>query len=115
MMPAAVREPDLASPGVDRHRAGAEFQLDPALGVELGGAQRDPLLGCRAGEVILGQIGPIVRPRVVGAQHRDPAGTALPRSISAAAFPAAPPPMITIDSGPACAAVRAGRRAGSSF
>jgi len=47
------------------------------LGVELGRAQRDPLLGCRTGEIILGQIGPIVRPRVVGAQHRDPAGVAL--------------------------------------
>src|SRR5271169_389837 len=76
MMPAAVREPDLASLSIDRHRAGAEFQLDPALGEELGRAQRYPFLRGVSCEIVLGQIGPIVRPRVVGAQHRDRAGVA---------------------------------------
>ena len=61
-VPAAVREPDLAGLGIDRRRAGAELQLDPVLAVEFGRTQRYPFLGRGAGEIVLGQIGPVVRP-----------------------------------------------------
>ncbi len=73
----AVREPDLAGLGIDRRCAGAELQLDPVLAIEFGRTQRYPFLGCGAGEIVLGEIGPVVRPRLVRAQHRDRAGVAL--------------------------------------
>src|ERR1700730_15518826 len=76
-LPAAVRELDFSGLGIDRHRAGAELQLDPPLAVEIGRAHRYPFLGRVAGKVVLRQIGSIIRSRVVGAQHRDRAGIAL--------------------------------------
>jgi len=77
LMPSAVGEPDFASIGVNRRHMGAELQLDPVIRVKLGRAQRYPFLGCVAGEIVLRQIGPIVRPVIVRAQHRDRAGIAL--------------------------------------
>ena len=76
-LPGAVCEPDFAGPGIDRDRAGAELQLDPLFPVEIGRAQRYSLLRRVAGQVVLRQIGSIIRSRVVGAQHRDRAGIAL--------------------------------------
>ena len=76
-VPAAVHKLDLASIGMDRNYASAEPQLDVVPVVELGRAQRYPFLGRIAGEIILGQIGPVARRRVIIAQHRDRAGIAL--------------------------------------
>src|SRR5262245_38290374 len=70
-VPAAVSEPDLARLRLDRRRAGAELQLDPVLDIELLGTQRYPFFGCVPGEIVLGQIGPIVGSRIVGAQQHD--------------------------------------------
>ena len=50
---AAVGKLDLAGIGMDRNYASAEPQLDPVLVVELGRAQRYPVLGRVAGEIIL--------------------------------------------------------------
>src|SRR6266481_4525028 len=73
----AVCEPDFADLRIYRDRAGAELQLDPLFPVEIGRAQRYPLLRRVAGQVVLRQIGSIIRSRVIGAQHRDRAGIAL--------------------------------------
>src|SRR5215469_16425688 len=77
MMPGAVRKPYFAPLRIDRCHSRAELQLDPLIGVKLGLTQWDPFFGCRAGEIILGQVRAIVRPGIVGAQHRDRAGVAL--------------------------------------
>ena len=50
-----------------------EAQLDAVLAIETRRAQRHPFLGRVAGEIILGQVRPIDRRRVVAAQHDDAA------------------------------------------
>ena len=77
-LPAAVRDPHFSARGIDCDRADVELQLDLMLAVEVGRAQRDPFLGRAAGQVVLRQIGSIIWSRVIGAQHRDRAGIALP-------------------------------------
>ena len=62
---------------VDRRDAGAEMQLDAVLAVEFRRAQRDPLLGSIAGQIVLRQIWPVVGHGGVGAEHDDAAGIAL--------------------------------------
>jgi hypothetical protein len=72
-----VLELDLVSRRVDCRGARAETQLDAVLPVEFRRAQRDPLFGRVAGEIVLRQIRPVVGRRGIAAQHRDAAGIAL--------------------------------------
>ena len=58
--------------------------------VESGRPERDPLLGCVAGEIVLGEVRAVVRRVHVVVDHRDAPVEPSRRSISAAAFPAAP-------------------------
>ena len=54
-----------------------EPDLDLLFLVEVGRAQRDPILRRLAGEEVLRQVRPVVRGRIVGAEHGDRAAVAL--------------------------------------
>ncbi len=73
----AVLELDLATCRIDRRGARAEMQLDAVLPIEFRRAQRDPLLGRAAGQVVLRQIRPVVGCRAIGTQYRDAPSIAL--------------------------------------
>ena len=88
-------------------------ELDPAVAVELGRMQRNPFLGRAAGQVVLGQVGPVVRGVRVRIHDGDRPAYPSRRSVSAAQLPAAPPPTITTRSG--ARDRRAGRAAAARF
>ena len=68
---AAVFELHFALGGIDAGNTRIQFQVDALIAVELGRAQRDPLLGRTAGQVVLRQVGSIAGQRVVGTEQRD--------------------------------------------
>ena len=68
---APVRELDLPALHVDAGDLRLEPQIDPVLGIEAVGPQRHPILLRVAGEVVLGQVRPVDRRRIVVAQHDD--------------------------------------------
>ena len=70
---AAVGQRDLARARIDGGDVGLEPQVDAVLGVEVVAAQRHPFLGRVAGEIVLGEVGPVDRRGVVVAQHDDAA------------------------------------------
>src|SRR6185312_13175410 len=66
------------APGcIDLGRLGLQHQVDLVLAVEVRAAQRDPVLGPGAGEIVLREVRPVAGRRVVAAQHGDSAGIAL--------------------------------------
>ena len=75
---AAVRQRDGPFDGIDRHDARAQPHVDLLLRVKVGRAQRNPILGGRACEIILRQIGPVIGQGVIGAQNRHAAAEAVP-------------------------------------
>src|SRR5690606_20206373 len=44
---------------VDGGDVGSADQLDAGVGVEVGGPERQPVFGCGAGQVVLGEVGPV--------------------------------------------------------
>ena len=74
----AGRERDFARAGVDGGDGRIQAKVDGIVGIELGVAQRQPVFRRAAGEIILGQIWPIDRRRVVAAQHDEIALVFLP-------------------------------------
>jgi hypothetical protein len=75
---AAVVELDPAARGVDRRHATAEEEANFPLLVEFRGVKGDPIFRRGAGEIVLGEVGPVVRHLVLGADHRERALVALP-------------------------------------
>jgi len=72
-----VGAPHLALLRIDGDDLGLEPQIDLAVAVEILRAQRHPVFRRAAGEIILGQIGPVDRRRRVVADHRDAAAEAV--------------------------------------
>ena len=70
----AVGEHDLARAHIDARHAGLQAQGYALVGVEVVAAQRHPFLGRAAGEVVLRQVRPVHRRRLVVAEHRQAAG-----------------------------------------
>ena len=62
---------DFAPRAVDADDLAVQMQLDAAIGVELVGTERQPILGRAAGKVVFRQIRPVDRRRPLGAQHDD--------------------------------------------
>jgi hypothetical protein len=75
----APRDNDFASLGIDTANRGLAAQIDAVFGIEIVGAQRQPIVRRAAGEVILRQIGPVNRRRIVIAQHHDAAAVLAPQ------------------------------------
>ena len=73
----AAAEHDMAPGDIDRRRGCAEPQLDAVIDVKLRWAQRNPLLRRGAREVILGQVGSIVRCCCIVADDGHATGIAL--------------------------------------
>ena len=73
---AAVGELDCTLPGVDPRHARVQPDIDVVLLIEVRGPQQRPFLGRPAGQIILGQVGPVGGKRRIGAQHRDRPGIA---------------------------------------
>ena len=67
------RERDLARSHVDCRDRRIEPKVDRVVGIEARVAQRHPFLRRAAGEIVLGQVRPVDRRRVVAAQHDDAA------------------------------------------
>ncbi len=74
----AGRERDFTRAGVDGRDGRFQAKVDGVVGIELGVAKRQPLFRRAAGEIVLGQIRPVDRRRVVAAQHDDAALVFLP-------------------------------------
>ena len=66
---AAVGERDLAGARIDACDLCRKAQIDGVLGIEAVGTQRHPILRRGAREVVLGEVWPINRGRIVIAQH----------------------------------------------
>ena len=75
--PFAVAQYNLTGTHVDPGHVRVQAQVDRVLGVEASGTQRYPFLGRGAGKVVLGQVRPVHRRRVVIAEHRDAAFVSL--------------------------------------
>ncbi len=73
----AIAERDGARLRIDRCNVGVEPEIDARVLIIVLAPQRQPILGCTAGEVILGEVRPVDRHRAVIAQHGDGAGKAL--------------------------------------
>ena len=69
----AVREGHRTGARIDLCDTRLEPQVDVALLIEIIRAQRQPILRRAAGQIVLGEVGPIDRRRVVVAQHDDAA------------------------------------------
>jgi hypothetical protein len=72
-----VREYDLSLLDVDHHGVNAKFEIDGMILVEVRRSKGDPVLGGVASKIVLGQVGPVIGYRFVGAEHRDASGVAL--------------------------------------
>ena len=81
---ASVGEPHLARPRLDAGDLRAEPQVDAVLRIERGAAQRHPRLGRGAGEIVLGEVGPVDGRSLVVAEHDD---AALVARVAAASAP----------------------------
>src|SRR5436309_15832984 len=68
---AAINQRDFACAYIDIRYTGLQPQFDVLFDVEVVTAQRDPFLWRISGQVILGQVGPVHRRRIVVAQHDD--------------------------------------------
>ncbi len=71
--PAPAGKQDFMRARVDAGDIRAQSQLDAVLGIEAVRAQRHPILGRLAGEIVLGEIRPVDRGRSIIAQHDDAA------------------------------------------
>ena len=85
----AALQPHLLARDVDRLHARVEPQVDLVVRVELGRPERNPVLLRRTGQIILGQVRPIDRRVIVGAEHRD--GPVEPPRVAACPRRRAPP------------------------
>ncbi len=94
-----VRELHLALRRVERRDLRVVHEIDPMLGVKARRAQRDPLLGRVAGEVVLREVRTIVRRVGLRVEHRDAPAVAEPAEHLGGALPAAPAPTMTMSSG----------------
>ena len=73
-----VGERDFARAGVDGRDGRIQAKVDGIVGIKTLVAQRQPIFLRAAGEIVLRQIGPIDRRRIVAAQHDDAALVFLP-------------------------------------
>ena len=75
--PAAIGKRDLARARIDTGRMRLQPQVDAIVSVKTLRPQRDPVLGRGAGEIILGEIGPVDGSGVVVAEHDNAAAILL--------------------------------------
>jgi len=79
---AAVLERDLLGDGIESGRASAEHHVDPMLFVEFRGSVRNPIRGRVPGQVVLGEVRPVVGQRLFGGDLLElAAGAFLPQNI----------------------------------
>ncbi len=70
---ASVVQLHFVRPGIDGRRCGIQHQVDRLFSIELERSERDPLFLGVACEVVLGEVGPVVRNVLLHTYHRDPA------------------------------------------
>ncbi len=66
-----VGERDLVRLNVEADNGRSEPQVDGVVRIEARRAKRDPLLRRAAYKIVLGQVGPVDRRRIVAAEHDD--------------------------------------------
>jgi hypothetical protein len=86
--------------GIDRGNALAEFQIDVVLSVEIRRAKRDPFRRRVSGEVILGEVGLVVRKIAARIDQCEWSFVSFAAQCFRGALAGRPPPMMTTANGP---------------